>query len=1468
MKTRIILTLSCIVIISNVFGQMFSSDSVKFYKEVSSYLNSISKVKSKDFLKEFEESWYGGNFTQSQRNEVYATSNFIIEKKLKPFPDFSNYLDAIMNYKLSGKSDKEFEKWHETLNKVLEGRNKKKMQSYIKTSKELFANNTIYSSSSTVWRASNNKYHFVYDKDPYIVFDEIDLKCFSKRDSSVLYKTKGTFYPVTSKWIGVGGKLTWERAGLNKDTVYAILTDYEIGMKSAGFTVDTVDFYSQYFDKPLKGKLYEKVLANRGADKVAYPKFESYSKRLLIENIFPNINYDGGFSLTGQNLQGTGTIDNLARVIFFKDGKEFCKSESINFVINSRDISSEKASVSFYIEKDSITHPGLEFKYTNKDQKLTLIRGGEGLALSPFYNSYHKLEMFFEALYWKVGDPIMNFGILFGSSDSSASFHSYDYFDLNTYERLTGGGVNPLIKIKAYAKKMASKELELAGLATSLGKTKQYAEIDLYNLTTKGFLTYDKEREKVYIKDKLFHYIDARRKKADYDAIVISSKDKINAVLNLTSKDLKINGVKKFTLSQAQQVKAYPRDKSVVIKKNRDMEFNGALLAGRTEYFGNIYKFYYNDFKIDLLECDSMRLRVINRDKNGPPQVRLASTIEGVRGELLLDNPNNKSGKDTAITDFPKINCTKKTYVFYDKKTIQKGAYNRDEFKFILEPFSMDSLDNFTEKGVGFEGEFLSAGIFPKFEETLKVQSDYSLGFIRQTPKDGYGIYGDKANYDNEIRLSNKGLQGSGEIDFLTSNAKSDEITFLPDSLTAIAQTYNNKQQASNPETPLVKGTDCGITYIPKEKVLYAYSINKDLEFLQDGEAKLEGGLALRPEGMTGNGYMYFGNGVMFSYNYKYKQRIIDADTSAFRIRSELEGEMAIKTENVSGHVDFDKRRAEFSSNSGNSNIEFPETQYLCYMDKFVWLMDEDGIELEKKKKQNISIDSDLDLTESNFYSTNPKQDSLNFASSKARYDIKKKKLVCSNVDYITVADARIFPDSGEVVIRKKAKMDKLEKAKILANYVTKYHNISDATVEIFALKDYKASGYYDYIDINKEVQKIYMEKIKPDTTFQTTGKGKISDKVKFFMSPHFEFNGEVEMFASLKPLNFKGETRINHKCGVDKNWMSFEAPIDPDNVMIPIAEEMTDNNGNSIGAGLVMNNDSIGIYSTFLSNKIKKTHKDVITASGFLRYDKEAKEYQISNKEKFKERTLPGNFISLNTDNCEMKGSGKFDFGVNLSQFKNNSVGNINYNPTTKKIEIKSSIILNFPFNNDALEKMAKHIVEYPDVEAVDLNTAMYEQSLRETIGLEKSDKVISDLSIHGKIKKMPDELNVTMYLANVDLQWNASENAYVSKGKISLANLNKKQVFKQMNGKVVVNKRKTGDEMSIYLQLDENNFYYFNYKRGLMQAFSTNTDFNSIIEETKKDKTKFKGKKDEEDYQYMLSTKTKAIGFRRKFE
>ena len=85
----------------------------------------------------------------------------------------------------------------------------------------------------------------------------------------------------------------------------------------------------------------------------------------------------------------------------------------------------------------------------------------------------------------------------------------------------------------------------------------------------------------------------------------------------------------------------------------------------------------------------------------------------------------------------------------------------------------------------------------------------------------------------------------------------------------------------------------------------------------------------------------------------------------------------------------------------------------------------------------------------------------------------------------------------------------------------------------------------------------------------------------------------------------------------------------------------------------------------------------------------------------------------------------------------------------------------------------------------------------------------------------------------------------------------------MKYVKGKIVISKRMTGNDISIYLQLDDKNYFYFNYKRGLMQVYSSNEEFNNIIAETKKDETKFK-EKGQEDFQFMLGTSKLVAPFK----
>src|SRR5690606_19836417 len=142
--------------------------------------------------------------------------------------------------------------------------------------------------------------------------------------------------------------------------------------------------------------------------------------------------------------------------------------------------------------------------------------------------------------------------------------------------------------------------------------------------------------------------------------------------------------------------------------------------------------------------------------------------------------------------------------------------------------------------------------------------------------------------------------------------------------------------------------------------------------------------------------------------------------------------------------------------------------------------------------------------------------------------------------------DARVIPDIGKVIIRKKALMDPLEKSGIIANTVTKYHNIYNANVNIYGKRSYTGTGYIDYVDELGNKQQIFLEKISVDTTMQTIASGTISSTDGFTLSPYFEYRGAVGLAAKYQHLTFTGATRISHECEyMERNWIAFAAEID-----------------------------------------------------------------------------------------------------------------------------------------------------------------------------------------------------------------------------------------------------------------------------------------------------------------------------------
>ncbi len=1422
------------------------------------------------------------SFTANQREQIYNVLDAMLKNKNKVFPDFHEYLKALIAFPVSGKNENDFLVWSDVLQRVInDKKNKKFAPELIESSALLFRDRTFFQNETMQWQVSSNDYSFVFDSIPAVSFGKVNLCCYSKGDSSLIYGTSGMYFPGSYRFSGQRGTVNWKRAGFDETKTFAELKDYLIRVKSTTYSADSVIFHTEFFQQALQGRLTDKILADKSTENATYPKFESYFKRLQIQNIDKNIDYDGGFTMAGTQLIGSGSPEEPAVITIYRENKKFLTAQSQEFAIKPDRINTAHAKIQIYLENDSITHPDVSFTFDRKTRKLILLRSDEGISKSAFQNSYHNIDMYFEAITWNIDDPSIKFGSLDGSTQRYAAFESNTYFKKNRYETMSGlSDSHPLYELKQYADHIKSNSFSAFELARFHRYSEEQINTVLIDLNNKGFINYDIYSHDIIVRPKLYWYIENNIGKRDYDVIQFSTEVESgpNGLLSLLNYDLMLKGVDNFQLSDSQRVNIMPLKKEVTLKKNRDFFFGGRVYAGNLEFNGPEYFFSYEKFQLDLLQVDSCRIYVedesLGRNEYGQvAKSRVKSVIRDVQGFLKVDAPSNKGGfHSQSYPQYPIFTCTKTSFVYWSDPKIQKGAYKKEKFFYQLQPFTIDSLDNFSKKDLRFEGTLVSGGIFPDITEPLVLMDDNSLGFTRETGND-MPSYGGKAKVKAELKLNYSGLKGGGDFSYLTASASSKEFLFLPDSMSGNTYKFSNRELSGKVEVPKAHSDSTALVFIPKRDNLDISSINKPIDFFND-EATLTGTLHLKPTGMTGNGFMEFSGAKLTSDMMKYSRRKILSDTSSFQMRGvgeEMSSGLAFKTDNVNADVDFDRRDGIFKSNGGETKIEFPSNQYVCYMDQFTWFMDRDELDLSSNRKplnDDLLIDTAEDAKRSNFYSVAEGQDSLNFLSPKAKFDLRKGKLYCQKIKYIVVADSKITPDSGKVTIERFANMLPFTKSQILSNYVTQYHQIYNADVKIKGRREYNASGDITFIDEQKKEQVIHLDDIQVDTSYQTIGKGKIADGSQFFLSPAFEYYGDFEMHANNRYLIFDGGVRILHNCDLmPATFFKFRSEINPDEIYVPVDSSLRDMTMTKLGVGVMITGDSpMTVYPAFLSDIREKSDKSIIKAEGYLTHDKSTGRYLIGPKEKIKQPKLPGNLLALNTSNCEMNGDGRMDFNVDYGVMKFTNVGDVFYRTAEDQISTSGVSILNFPIDESSLKSIYEQLEKWPTLQPVDITRTKYEKSLVELLGTEKSDKLISELGLSGQMKRIPEELMATFYLADVKFKWNPIDETFQSQGQIGIASIDKKQVFKYVKGKIEIEKKRGADVLRMYLELDPSVWYYFEYKLGIMNILSSDKEFGAKMSEIKDDKRRF----DEGRYKYsymFINNKKKRDDFVARF-
>jgi hypothetical protein len=1481
-KLSVINLLILILLHGNLFSQVkspFTGDPAKYKEELTAYMGPNLNGEQKATLNAFLSGWDSTAFNRENMTRIIDLTSQFYDRSMRPVPHFNNFLITLNKFTERRLSAEFLGSWLTGLSELVFNPrfSTENIDRYIRNTGLMITDNVLSDVGGLRWKVKNSALKFLHDTVFKVIVTNATLTCYSQKDSTEIYNVSGTYYPEILQFHGTKGKITWEKAGYPKEDVFAELNNYFINTSKNNFTVDSAKLmHKTYFKTPVYGLLSDQSTGFASNERANYPRFETYTKEFKLKNIYKGVNYEGGLSFEGATVKGSGTRELPAVVTLSRNDTLFLKIKAGEFIFSKTGLISGETSMALYLDKDSIYHSNLGFSYNASMGQVNLYRASNPISKSPYYNSFHKLDMYFELLSWDMKESKIILSRARGAALGQALFESESFFDANFFMQLAGiDEYHPLVRFKKFAEWYYSQTFPVKDFATWLNKPLDAVTGMCIDMANKGFIFYDRKFNEITLKKKVDDYLNSFSKKKDYDVLSIMSETKApvdNAILDLRNFDLTVNGVSGVYVSDSQRVAIYPYNKQLVIGKNRRMKFDGVVEAGLFTVFGHDFSFSYDTFKIRLQKIDSINIAVETdkRDSYGNPLVRdIENQIQLTTADLFIDDPNNKSGL-RSLKQYPIIDAITYSYIFFDNIPGLDSIYPKKDFYFKIDAFTYENIDHFTSEDMNLEGEFHAGNILKPMRQFLTIQENNSLGFNMNIPEDGIEVYGTKGKLYNNISMSNKGLIGSGTLKHLSSVTKSEEFRFFPDSMLTQATSFNIEKDGKG-LFPILNSKDVKIKWmIPKDEWLATNDKGNNFNMFDNG-TELDGSLKLTPRSLSGEGIVNTTDSRITSNSFGFTTNSIRADTSDYNLKSPSTSGYAFIAENTRTDINFDLKMTRFHLNTDTSVVKFPEIQYICTMTDFIYKHDTRILNMEQKGKSDselLTSDKLLRLDFNNldkptFFATNVIGDTVAFSSWKGSYNVDREYIEAENINYIHIADALIQPENGKITINRRAKINQLQNAVIAVN---NRHLLHSAKIDIESTKRYSGSGVYDYIDENKQVYQINFPEITVDTMV-TSARGFVPASQDFKLSPAFSFTGDVNLYAGKDLLTFSGGVGIINNCNAFKTYpVKFKSEIDPINVMIQISEKPRDMNDNMVFSGSFINLDSIHIYPAFLSAQKSWTDVALVNSQGYLYYEKAKNRYLITSLEKIADQTLSGNMIAFDKDFCVLSGEGKLNFGTNFDFVSQTGAGKIIHTLDSGNVNIQAILGFDFYFSPEALKIMSDEIRMMPTLKQVNLNSDLYRKGMKDLIGIDAANKLKEELDLFGTSNDLPKEFNFELLLNDVNLYWNEATSSFRSKGRIGIGYIGTQPVNVYVDGFIEIQRRRSGDMFDIYLKADESTFYYFSYIRGMMMTQSGNNDYNKYIAGLKPNLRKHPDSSLRQPYSYMLSVEDRLGRFLRR--
>ncbi|QNH62762.1 hypothetical protein [Hymenobacter sediminicola] len=1312
-------------------------------------------------------------------------------------------------------------------------------------------------------------------RGPVLVLKDADLFMSTGGDSITIKKTSGAVVPQTGKFVGYGGQYGWQ---VNGNPATADLTTYDFDLNKAEFTAEPVTLtYPAVLETPVKGALSYKSLKKKpGAADSGYPRFISLTNDARVKNIGENIRYYGGFSLAGSRVLSAALDGSLSRIFVDLDGKPKFRASSRAYVLGDSLITAERASVTIFEDKiDSLTHPGVKLKYTKKGQVLQLAREAGLYKSTPYFDSYHQMEITAEMLSWPIRTPDINFSMLTAKNQVTANFESKEFYTNTRYQQIKSiNKLHPLQMVVGYSAENGNKRRFTVQEVADFRKLKpENVRSAAAGLARDGYVDWNPQTQQITLRPKATHYVNSSRGKKDYDHIAIKSLSPSgkNATLNLNTNDLIVRGVDRFNFSDDSVTVFVKPDSSIIrIQKNRGILFNGTVVASSFVFKGKEFKFDYDGFFIDLAQIDS----IIVKGKGSKGSVMkarkdtdftLTNKKKTSTGKLYINHPNNKSGRKK-LGAYPSFDATTGAYVYFDKPEVLGGAYDTTVY-FDIPPFKLDSLNNKNRSAVGFKGTFVSGGIVPDLKTKLVLQDDGSLGFTYDLPKEGVPVYGGKGRLFNKVKMSNRGIQGIGDIKYLTSTLSSDQFIFYKDSVVTVGKAGTILPGPLNGTefTKVTLPAGYQMKWAVKQDSMYLSTQPQGLAMKMYGDQYgFKGTATLTPGGLYGDGGVDGPQSFIRSTQIAFKPTSYTGKKSTLSIKSAEPNKPALTANNVAFSYDVKNGNTSFAREEGDSksSIDLPYSDYRTTLSGGKWDF--------KKKLVQLKVAPGADSTRSYFYSTKPDQKGLKFRAATGQYDLTRYRLIAGGVPRIAAADAWIEPDSNKVYILANAQMRTFQNAGIVMDTLAKFHNLYKGEIKVLSRTAFTGNALYSYKNASADSFAIKFANFQVDSTAMLAGGPKgakkggllkkgngledappspatmavasIDAKDKFHLAPRIAYRGGVNMNSKRRGFIFDGQGRLEFsKVPTAADWFAVQDSIDPKAIRLRIPDPVAParNKADEVGdasalfTGLFMSEGTGKVYPLYAGPKLDIIDRNLFQVGGYLSFNQKKGIYTIANHDLTDPNIYEGSVLTFNDSTGGLSFRGKLnlinsnkDYGITAS-----GVGTAK--PDSNRYDLDTFMAFDINMPEKAVEAMGVDMATNTKGSPEALNGSQEEYyKLGEFLGSKAVQSYSERRGKYEPLQKISPKMLHTVVLNKVDLRWSEKFKAWYSVGKIGLVSIGKKDLNVLIDGHIEIHKGDNNtDEVNLYLEAEPQTWYFMKYSGTAMLAKAQHGSFDEII-------------------------------------